>query len=86
MVWYEKAGASLLLRVAGVGTLAIAYFAGAALRSRAGTVALNSDPVAYLLAATTFLCASFGSILTVLGKHIFDKVEVSRRWSRADRD
>lgn len=84
MIWYEKKGASTLLRFAGVGILATAWFAGTVLRSRVGTVSPNGDPVAYLLAAATFLCGSVGSLLAVLGNHIFDKVPVSRRWSRID--
>ena len=85
MAWYEKSGAGALLRVAGLATLAVAYVAGASLRSRALAGALDSDPFAYLLAATAFLCGSLGSGLVVLGRHIFDRVEISRRWSRIDR-
>jgi len=33
------------------------------------------------LAATGFLCLSIGSALLVLGSHIFDKVEISARWT-----
>ena len=86
MVWHEKTGANLLLRVGGGGLLAIAWLAGAALRSRVGRVDLNSDPLAYLLAAATFLCGSLGSILALLGTHIFDKVAIARRWRPIDRD
>jgi hypothetical protein len=85
MAWYEKTGASVLLRLAGLGMVTIACFTGAALRSRAAAGGLSSDPAAYLLAAAAFLCASVGGMLTALGSHIFDKVEISRRWSRIDR-
>ena len=85
MHWYEKTGASALLRIAGAGILAIAYFAGVALRSRAVAAPISGDPFAYLLAAGMFLGASVGSGLVVLGSHIFDRVEVSRRWRPVDR-
>ena len=85
MPWYEKTGASALLRIGGVGILAIAYFAGTTLRSRVVAVTLNGDPFAYLLAAGTFLCGSVGSGLVVMGAHIFDRVAVSQRWRPIDR-
>lgn len=86
MAWYEKTGASALLRIAGVGILGIAYLAGAFLRGRAAAGSLTGDPFSYLFAAGTFLCGSVGSALTVLGAHIFDRVEVSQRWRPTDRE
>ena len=37
---------------------------------------------AFLFALTSFLTASFGSALLIVGPHLFDKVEVSERWAR----
>lgn len=85
MTWHEKKGASALLRLGGVGILAVACAAGFALMRRAGTTGIDSDPLAYFLAAITFLSGSFGSVVTVLGRHIFDRVEIARQWSRTDR-
>ena len=38
--------------------------------------------VAFLLALVTFLSASIGSAMLIVGPHLFDKVEVSARWAR----
>jgi hypothetical protein len=86
MPWHQRTGASLLLRIAGVGILALAYFAAAALHSRALAGALERDPLAYLLAAATFLCGSSGAGLVALGAHVFDRVEVAQRWRHPDRE
>jgi hypothetical protein len=85
MDWHQKRGASALLRMGGLGILAIAWAAGTALARRAATPGIDSDPLAYFLAVVTFLGGSFGSVVTVLGRHIFDRVEIARRWSRTDR-
>ena len=36
----------------------------------------------YLAAAAGFLCLSGGGMLTALGRHIFDPVEIAERWTR----
>ena len=33
-------------------------------------------------AALGFLCLSAGALLTTLGEHVFDQVEISERWAR----
>ena len=42
------------------------------------------DPTAwmFLLALMTFLAASVGSTMLIVGPHLLDKVEVSGRWER----
>lgn len=87
MAWYQKSGATWLLRLGGIGVLAIAWLAASALRARVGGAvgALERDALAWLLAMTTFLCGTTGALLTVLGSHIFDRVRLSRRWRRVDR-
>jgi hypothetical protein len=84
MPWYEKNGASLALRLAGVALLGLAWFAASLLRSRALAGPVEGDPVAFLLAGATFVCGSGGALLGLLGRHIFDRVEVSRRWRHPD--
>jgi hypothetical protein len=37
---------------------------------------------AFLFALATFLTASFGTAMLIVGPHLFDKVEVSERWAR----
>lgn len=41
----------------------------------------EASPAEMAFAAAAFLCASVGATLTVLGAHIFDRVEVSARWA-----
>jgi hypothetical protein len=71
-----------LLRAAGALLLALAYAAAAVLRARALAGPIMGDPLAWLLAAVSFVLASGGAALLVVGRHLFDHVEVARRWSR----
>lgn len=86
MHWHEKMGASLLIRVAGLALLGLAWLAVHALRQRAISLPIGKDALSYALAAFAFLAGSSGASLTWLGPHIFDRVEVSRRWSRRSDD
>jgi len=71
----------LSLRAGGILSLAIATAAIHLLaRLHQPTGAL-----AFLLAATGFLCASGGAMLAILGRHIHDPVRISARWQRAAR-
>jgi len=54
----------------------VAYVAIEAL-GRFDAVALQA-----VLAAIAFLCGSFGAALLWLGRHIFDRIEVSDQWRR----
>ena len=36
----------------------------------------------YLLAALAFLASSVGSAILVLGRHVYDRIELSERWRR----
>jgi hypothetical protein len=71
-----------MLRFAGAVLLALSYVAAMALRARALGGPITGDPLAYLLAAVSFMLGSGGAALLVLGRHLFDHVEVARRWSR----
>lgn len=85
MTWYRKNRVNLMLRASGAALLWLAYFGGTWLRGRAAAGPIDGDAAAFALAAATFLCASGGSLLLVLGVHIFDQVEVASRWHHIDR-
>lgn len=73
------------VRLAGIGLLACCYELMSWLFQRTGVRAGN-DPTMldYVGAVGGFLCLAGGAGLTVLGAHIFDRVEISARWARAD--
>ena len=68
------------LRPIGLTLIAIAYAAATSLRDRARAGPLAGDPVSYLLAALLFVCAATGAALVLMGKHVFEEVEVAPRW------
>lgn len=79
MVWHRTKGADPLLRLAGVVTLVIS----AALWSLLFKAPTRSaDAVAFLLALLAFASLSAGSAMLVLGRHLFDQIELSARWAR----
>ena len=83
MKWHERKGAGPAIRLLGAILVALAYFAATALRRRAlAGPPLDGDALAWLLAAASFLCASCGAAMALLGDHLFDPVMVARRWSR----
>ena len=73
----------LLLRGAGIVSLICGWLLMRWLFHSAG-LRLHHDPslVEFAAAALGFLCLSGGGILTTLGEHIFDHVEISERWAR----
>ncbi|MEO9130928.1 MAG: hypothetical protein ABI240_06935 [Sphingomonas sp.] len=75
----------LSIRACGLVMLGLGWASGHALwllHGRAPGVGV------FLFALATFLTASLGSAMLVVGPHLFDKVEVSERWARmaVDRD
>jgi hypothetical protein len=79
MHWYERKYASLLLRLAGLLLLAVAVLIGRHLFG----VADPSGKIragAYLLALIGMASACAGAALTMLGRHLFDQVELPARW------
>lgn len=69
----------LSIRAAGLVTLGLSWLCGRELwhlHTREVTA------VTFLLALMTFLAASAGSAMLVLGSYLFAEVEVSRRWAR----
>jgi len=76
----------LSIRVSGLAVLGLSWTCGHALWLLHGE--RSPGVAAFLLALATFLSASAGSAMLILGPHLFDKVEVSERWARlaVDRD
>ena len=66
------------LHIGGMLILAIAWLSMRALMDAARSG--NEPALAYLLALTTFLLASSGTALAVMGRRLFQKVIVSDRW------
>jgi hypothetical protein len=84
MNWHERASAKVLLRLAGVALLALAWAMAEALRRRALAGPVTGDAPAYLLAALSFVGASAGAALVLMGGHLFDKIEIAARWGRPE--
>ena len=85
MPWFQTRIGSLTLRLGGVALLALAYAAAHGLRARAIAGPIMGDPLGWLLAAVSFLLGSIGAASLAMGRHLFDRIEVSRRWSRCQR-
>jgi MFS family permease len=81
--WRRSRRADIVLRVSGL-LCWVSYTAISRL------VAMHVPPpragaLAYGIAALGFMAASAGSALTLLGHHLFDKIELSPRWrARSD--
>lgn len=70
----------MAIRTGGVAALGLAWFGGHELWRLHGTDPLG--PLMFLLALITFLAASAGSAMLIVGPHLLDEVEISRRWAR----
>ena len=83
---YKQWFRATLLRGAGLAPLAGCWLLMSWLLNTA-RLALQGHPSLVQVAAATgcFLCFSGGAALTVLGTHLFDRVEVSTRWARRPR-
>ncbi len=80
MAWHEKRWAGFLLRLAGVALLCVAALIARHLFAVADPAA-KTAPLVYLLALIGMTSASAGSAMAVLGRHLFDQVELSERWT-----
>ncbi|MGH6614645.1 hypothetical protein [Sphingomonas sp.] len=81
--WRHGRVADISLRAAGFTMLGLAGISIHALTAlRAGLSQGSPPPWVFGLAMIGFIGASFGSALVVLGRHIFDRVEISERWAR----
>jgi len=70
----------LSIRVLGLAVLGLSWTCGHALWLLHGE--RSPGAAAFLLALATFLSASTGAAMLIIGSHLFDKVEVSARWAR----
>ncbi len=69
----------LSTRAAGLAVLGLCWLCGDELwRLHGATIGVMT----FLLALVTFLTASAGTAMAVLGSYLFAEVEVSRRWAR----
>lgn len=79
VAWHRSRRADIVLRATGLLLCWVSYAAIARL------VAMHVPPqkagvLAYGLATISFMAASTGSALSLLGHHLFDEIEVSARW------
>jgi hypothetical protein len=81
----RKVHVDLVVRGAGVALVALACLAVLAL-VRSPTLGGRDGPsgIDAVLAAASFLSASFGMAAICLGGHVFERVMVSDRWRRRD--
>ncbi|MBM6577786.1 hypothetical protein KCP91_15490 [Microvirga sp. SRT01] len=80
--WHRSWKADIGLRISGLILCGLAYLALTCL------IAMQVAPrtagaLAYALATVGFFSASAGTALAMLGKHLFDEVQVSTRWRRS---
>jgi hypothetical protein len=80
MHWYERKYAGLVLRLIGLLLLMLATLIGRHLFGVAD-LAAKTRPSAYALALIGMASACSGAALAVLGRHLFDQVELSARWT-----
>lgn len=77
--WHQTRRADGALRGSGLILWEIAYAAITHLYAEHPSP-VSPGAMALALAAIGFLGASIGSALVMLGRHVFDEVEVSSRW------
>ena len=78
MTWHRTIKADVTLRAGGALLLCLA---GLAARHLFGAGARVAAPLDYGLAAIGFAAASIGSALLWTGRHLFDQIELSPRWT-----
>ena len=80
MEWHRRKYAGALLRAIGLVLLALAAMIGRRLFA-APDLQATVRPLAYLLGLLFFAGASSGAGLLLLGRHLFDQIELSARWT-----
>jgi hypothetical protein len=68
------------IRAGGLASLGLSWLCGRELWLLHSTNVLSF--LMFLLALMTFLAASAGSAMLIVGPHLFDEVEVADRWRR----
>lgn len=79
MRWRDCKWTGVALRLAGLALLCVAVLVGRHIFARPDPAAKHSL-LAYVLAAVAMLSGCAGAALTLLGRHLFDRVELSSRW------
>jgi hypothetical protein len=79
MPWWKRKYGDLALRLAGLLLLCLAALIGRCLFA-APDAAAKDEPVAYLLGLIGMSSMSAGAALMVLGRHLFDQVNLPPRW------
>jgi hypothetical protein len=79
---YDDWKADLGLRLCGLASCGVSCIAIGTLAALRLPDSPQREPVLLLLllAGIGFLCASVGIALLLLGRHLFDQVEISQRW------
>ena len=80
MEWHRRKYADAAMRAIGLALLLPAAMIGRRLFAVADPQA-TVRPLAYLLGLLFFAGASSGTALLVLGRHLFDQIELSARWT-----
>ena len=79
--WHRSRRADLGLRALGVLLCGLSYAAFARLAAL-HILAHSAGLTAYALATAGFITASSGTAMALLGRHLFDEIQVSARWRR----
>lgn len=75
--WHKSKGAGFLLRLGGAALVGLACLAVVGMGGgRDGALA------EYVLGLVGFVSASLGSLLLIVGPHLFDEIEVPAPWGR----
>lgn len=82
IVWHEKRGADLMLRLGGAALLGCAWLLGRWLWSLVrGYPPHDVTAPEFLVGMAMFCCASPGAAMVALGRRLFDRVQISERWA-----
>ena len=80
MAWHDRKYADAALRLAGLASLCVAALVARPLFAAADPQG-RLRASAYLLALIGVISGCAGAAMTVLGRHLFDEVELSARWA-----
>ena len=80
--WHRSWKADIGLRISGLILCGLAYLALTRLLAM-HIAPRTAGALAYTLATVGFFSASAGTAPAMLGKHLFDEVQVSTRWRRS---
>lgn len=82
--WHDNRLIDLGLRLSGAALWGLAWLSAQSLADfYPARTSVYPSSGGFALAAAAFLCGSLGGILLTLGKHVFDRIEIDRRWRSA---